>query len=105
MPDLVVIDGGLGQLSAALRGMKKAGVFASNKKNDEEKPNAARSALVPVVSLAKNLEEVFAPDSSKPLNDSPDSPALILLRSLRDESHRFALASHRKRRSKLAGFK
>lgn len=105
MPDLVVIDGGLGQLSAAIQGMKKAGVFPSNKKNDQEETNNARSATVPVISLAKNLEEVFAPDSSKPLNDSPDSPALILLRSLRDESHRFALSNHRRRRSKLAGLK
>lgn len=101
LPCLVVIDGGKGQLNAALAGMKKASIYASNRSDKDEMPKSSRSATVPIVSLAKNMEEVFAPDSSAPLRYSPDSPALILLRSLRDESHRFALSSHRRRRSKL----
>lgn len=83
VPDLVVIDGGKGQLSAAMTGMEKA----------------APDLDVPICSLAKNKEEVFVPHNSEPLNDSPDSPALLLLRHLRDESHRFALSRHRRRRS------
>jgi excinuclease ABC subunit B len=122
MPDLVVIDGGKGQLSSALKGMAKAHVYPlqpsqSNPKNpytyedsvvlQEEYPptpvSTGRRAFVAVISLAKNKEEVFVPNSSEPVNENPDSPALLLLRSLRDESHRFALHSHRKRRSRANG--
>ena len=108
-PDLVVIDGGKGQLGAALKGMNKANIFASNARSDNANvssmASATRSATVPIVSLAKNLEEVFSPDVSEPINQSPDSAALLLLRSIRDESHRFALSAHRKRRSKFNGLK
>ncbi|KAL9185530.1 hypothetical protein ACHAXT_003307 [Thalassiosira profunda] len=103
LPDLVLIDGGKGQISAALKGMAKAGIYASNGGEVDTEENSGRMAAVPVVSLAKNLEEVFGPDSSDPINDSPDSAALLLLRALRDESHRFALANHRRRRSKMNG--
>ena len=58
-----------------------------------------RNAHVAICALAKSREEVFEPGSSIPVNESPDSPALLLLRSLRDESHRFALSKHRNRRS------
>ena len=108
LPDLVVIDGGKGQLSAAISGMGKAGIFPSNsdcKSDDEFTGYNSRSAKVPIVSLAKNLEEVFAPDNPEPINDSPNSAALLLLRALRDESHRFSLTAHRKRRSKLNGLR
>jgi excinuclease ABC subunit B len=117
MPDLVVIDGGKGQLKSALEGMNNAQVHASNAKmpytyndsviQEEEYPptsNATgRRAFVAVISLAKNKEEVFIPNCSEPVNETPDSAALLLLRSLRDESHRFALHSHRKRRSRANG--
>ena len=85
IPDLVVIDGGRGQLVAALKGISEVA-----------KPNFPG---VPVCSLAKGREEVFVPHSSAAVNNSPNTPALLLLRHLRDESHRFALKSHRKRRS------
>ena len=115
IPDLVVIDGGKGQLTAALKGMAKASIFASNcepeydtnSSNDEMQQSFRsnkRSAKVPVVSLAKNMEHVYAPHVMNPINDSPDSAALLLLRSLRDESHRFALAAHRRKRSHANGF-
>lgn len=131
MPDLVVIDGGKGQLSAALKGMSKADVFSKDPNSffeavsssdakkkmkscpDPEKlgifeeyypslDNAAsiqRRAYVPVVALAKKNEEVFDRHNSSPLNESADSSGLLLLRALRDESHRFALKNHRRRRS------
>jgi excinuclease ABC subunit B len=122
MPDLVVIDGGKGQLSAALKGMAKANVYPEEEPfqkplaedyeqgiiDEEEYPAVKRNGperhtSVPVIALAKNREEVYVHDGSDPVNDSPDSPALLLLRALRDESHRFALSAHRKRRSKLIG--
>ena len=124
MPDLVVIDGGPGQLGAAMKGMAKVGVFPhrsidslKQETNGEQDGNSEiiqedvmdeclsdlkasyRSTSVALCALAKNQEEVFVHGSNEPVNDSPDSPALLLLRSLRDESHRFALNAHRKRRS------
>jgi excinuclease ABC subunit C len=82
-PALVVVDGGKGQLAAALRGMAEAGVTE-----------------IPVVSLAKRLEEVFRPGRSEPLPIPADSPASRLLQQARDEAHRFALRHHRGRRGK-----
>ena len=124
-PDLVVIDGGKGQLSSAMKGMAKANVFAVRRKlaNQGSRMSAELNDIileeeydtdsltettdhhlyVPVISLAKNKEEVFSVNSSTPVNVRPDSAALLLLRAIRDESHRFALKSHRKRRSKANG--
>ena len=96
IPDLVVIDGGLGQLNAAIQGMSKAMIYPSTTELD---PSAPRSAMVAICSLAKNKEEVFVPGNSSPINGRPDTPAILLLRSLRDESHRFALRAHQERRS------
>ncbi|MDX6646059.1 MAG: excinuclease subunit [Miltoncostaeaceae bacterium] len=84
-PALVVVDGGKGQLGAALRGMAAAGV---------------ESGDIPVVSLAKRLEEVFRPGRSEPLPIPVDTPASRLLQQARDEAHRFALRHHRGRRGK-----
>jgi excinuclease ABC subunit C len=80
-PGLVVVDGGKGQLGAALRGLAAAGV-------DD----------VPVVSLAKRLEEVFVPGRSDPVLLPEDSAGLRLLQQVRDEAHRVALRHHRTRR-------
>ncbi|KAL7581058.1 hypothetical protein ACA910_005861 [Epithemia clementina (nom. ined.)] len=85
IPDLVLIDGGRGQLGAAMKGISEA-----------YKHNFPH---IPICALAKEREEVFVPNQSNPVNDSPTSPALLLLRHLRDESHRFAIKSHRNRRS------
>ncbi len=82
-PGLVVIDGGKGQLSAALRGLAAAGV--------ED---------IPVVSLAKRVEEVFVPGSTEPVLLPEGSAALRVLQAVRDEAHRFALKSHRGRRDR-----
>ena len=80
LPDLVVIDGGKGQLSAAGRALREAGVE------------------VAVVSLAKQREEVFVPGRRDPLPLPADDPASLLLQRVRDEAHRFAVRYHRQRR-------
>jgi excinuclease ABC subunit C len=82
-PGLVVIDGGKGQLGAALAGMRAAGA-------DD----------VPVVSLAKKREEVFRPGRPDPLLLDEGSAALRVLQHIRDEAHRFALRHHRGRRGR-----
>lgn len=82
MPDLVVVDGGKGQVNAAYRTLQALGL------------------QLPVIGLAKRLEEVFAPNTSDPWNLPKTSPALRLLQQLRDESHRFAVTYHRKLRTK-----
>lgn len=82
-PGLVVIDGGKGQLGAALRGMEAAGVTG-----------------VPVVGLAKQQEEVFLPGRPAPVLLPEGSPALTTLQQIRDEAHRFALRHHRGRRGR-----
>jgi excinuclease ABC subunit C len=82
-PDLVVVDGGKGQLGAVLAELRYLGY-------DDQ----------PVIGLAKRLEEVFVPNQSGPLTISRSSPGLILLRQLRDEAHRFAITYNRKVRSK-----
>ncbi|MEP6590733.1 MAG: excinuclease ABC subunit UvrC [Gemmatimonadota bacterium] len=82
MPDLVTIDGGKGQLSAAAEAMATLGV-----------------AEIPLASLAKRDEEIFMPGRPEPINLSRRSPALRLLQRARDEAHRFGVAYNRKRRS------
>ncbi len=82
-PGLVVIDGGKGQLGAALAGMRTAGVEG-----------------VPVVSLAKKREEVFRPGRPEPLLLEEGSSALRVLQHIRDEAHRFALRHHRGKRDR-----
>jgi len=80
-PNLVVIDGGKGQLSAALAAMQEFDL-----------PRVA------VIALAKRIEEVFVPGLSDPILLDPHSPGLQLLQRIRDEAHRFALGFHRQRR-------
>jgi len=82
LPDLVVIDGGKGQLSAARSALTAAG-----------------AAELPLASLAKREEEIFLPDREHSLRLSPRSPSLRLLQRARDEAHRVAVAFNRKRRS------
>jgi len=82
LPDLMVIDGGKGQLGAALDAARAGG-----------------AGTLPIVSLAKREEEVFLPDHVEPLRLSRRSPSLKLLQRARDEAHRFALSYSRKRRT------
>lgn len=87
LPDLILIDGGLGQLAAAMEGLKEAG-----------------HASLPIIGLAKargdKEERVFLPGRKNPLILKPSSPATHLLQRIRDEAHRFAIAYHRKLRGK-----
>lgn len=97
IPDLVVIDGGKGQLSSAIKGMEKARVVVS--RMDHHLGTIQGELNVAVCALAKGEEQIFVDGRSDPVNDTSDSPAVLLLRALRDESHRFALKAHRRRRS------
>ncbi|MBU3674130.1 MAG: excinuclease ABC subunit UvrC [Solirubrobacteraceae bacterium] len=83
LPNLVVIDGGKGQLSAGLEVLERF-----------------RERGVAVISLAKRIEEVFVPGRSEPVVLAHDTAALQLLQRARDEAHRFAVAHHRSRRDK-----
>ena len=79
LPDLVLIDGGKGQLNATLSAMNEVG-----------------AGLVPTASLAKENEEIFIPQKTAPIMLPANSPGLQLLQRLRDEAHRFALGYHQK---------
>lgn len=88
MPDLIVIDGGKGQLSAALEALKSLESDGLDRENFE------------IIGLAKKREEVFFPGNSKPLLLSRRSEGLHLLQHVRNEAHRFAITYHRKLRAK-----
>lgn len=83
LPNLIVIDGGKGQLAAGLEALDEA-----------------REHGVAVVSLAKRIEELFLPATSAPVVLAHDTPALQLVQRVRDEAHRFAIAHHRSRRDR-----
>jgi excinuclease ABC subunit C len=80
-PDLIVVDGGKGQVNTAFQTLNALGL------------------TIPVIGLAKRIEEIFTPHSPDPFNLPKTSPALKLLQQLRDEAHRFAVTYHRKLRS------
>ena len=84
-PDLILIDGGKGQLSAALEVLESAGY-----------------ADIPTFSLAKEREELFAPGRADPIVQEKNSPGMFLVQRIRDEAHRFAITHHRKVRSRKA---
>jgi excinuclease ABC subunit C len=77
LPDLIIVDGGKGQLSAACRELQRLGVHD-----------------LPIIGLAKEREEIYRPGRALPLRLPMDSPALRLLQRIRDEAHRFANAYH-----------
>ena len=83
LPNVIVIDGGKGQLSAGLAALQ-----------------GFRDRGVAVISLAKRIEEVFVPGRAAPLLLEHDTPALQLLQRVRDEAHRFAITHHRQRRDR-----
>ena len=82
-PDLIVIDGGKGQLSAVVATLKEMNLLDNLR----------------VISLAKQREEIFLPGESSPLPTNSQQPGVQLLRRLRDEAHRFAVTFHRQQRS------
>jgi excinuclease ABC subunit C len=83
LPDLVMVDGGKGQLMAALKALWQLDIRD-----------------LPVIGLAKQMEEIYAPDQSLPVQLPRNSPALHLIQRLRDEAHRFANAYHQKLRKR-----
>lgn len=85
LPDLLMVDGGKGQLGVAAEVLKEFGL----------------TERVPLVSLAKQFEELYLPEQSQPVILPRRSDALYLVQRIRDEAHRFAITSHRQRRTKI----
>jgi excinuclease ABC subunit C len=84
LPDLIIIDGGKGQLSAACDALKELSLYGE----------------IPIVGIAKRLEEIYFPEDSLPLYIDKKSESLRLIQRIRDEAHRFAITFHRDQRSK-----
>jgi excinuclease ABC subunit C len=82
LPDLLLIDGGAGQLAAALSSLSAMQL----------------TDRIPAIGLAKREEEVYLAERAEPLRPNPNSPPMLLLRAVRDEAHRFAVTYHRTRR-------
>ncbi|MGB9664094.1 MAG: excinuclease ABC subunit UvrC [Ignavibacteria bacterium] len=82
-PDLIMVDGGKGQLNSAIKILKKLGLTNFN-----------------IIGLAKRLEEIYMPDKKEPLQIPKTSSSLKLLQQIRDEAHRFAITFHREKREK-----
>jgi len=82
LPDLLVVDGGAGQLGAALSSLAALGL----------------AERIPAIGLAKREEEVYRPDRAEPMHPNPNAAPMLLLRAVRDEAHRFAVTYHRTRR-------
>ncbi|HMZ89089.1 MAG TPA: excinuclease ABC subunit UvrC [Chitinophagales bacterium] len=86
LPQLIVIDGGKGQLGAAVDALKELGIYGQ----------------VAICSIAKRLEEIYFPEDPLPLYINKKSESLRVIQQLRDEAHRFAITFHRQKRSKSA---
>ncbi|MDZ4715566.1 MAG: excinuclease ABC subunit UvrC [Cytophagales bacterium] len=88
LPDLIIVDGGKGQLSSAVEALKELQLYGQ----------------IPIIGIAKKLEEIYYPDDPVPLHISKKSLALLLVQHIRDEAHRFAVQFHRKKRSQKTIF-
>lgn len=84
LPQLIVIDGGKGQLHAAVESLQKIGLYGK----------------IAIIGIAKRLEEIYFPDDPIPLYIDKNSETLKLIQQLRDEAHRFGITFHRQKRSK-----
>jgi excinuclease ABC subunit C len=84
LPDLIVVDGGKGQLSSACEALRELNIYGQ----------------VPIIGIAKKLEEIYYPEDPFPLHINKKSQGLLLLQQIRDEAHRFAITFHRQKRSK-----
>jgi excinuclease ABC subunit C len=82
-PQLIIVDGGKGQLSSACEALQELGLYGK----------------ISIVGIAKRLEEIYYPDDPLPLLISKKSPALLLIQRIRDEAHRFGITFHRLKRS------
>lgn len=84
LPNLIIVDGGKGQLSSAVESLKLLNIYGK----------------VPIIGIAKRLEELYYPEDELPLYIDKKSETLRIIQQLRDEAHRFGITHHRKRRSK-----
>ncbi len=84
LPNLIIIDGGKGQLSSAIESLRKLNLYGK----------------IPVIGIAKRLEELYYPNDEFPLYIDKKSETLKIIQQLRDEAHRFGITNHRNRRSK-----
>lgn len=83
LPDLIIVDGGKGQLGSATEALREAGLYGQ----------------IPIIGIAKKLEEIYYPGDPLPLHLHKKSLGLLLIQQIRDEAHRFAITFHRKKRS------
>ncbi len=83
-PNLIVVDGGKGQLNAACDALRELGIYGE----------------IPIIGIAKRLEEIYFPEDEIPLHISKKSTSLKLIQQIRDEAHRFAVTFHRQRRKR-----
>jgi excinuclease ABC subunit C len=84
LPDLILIDGGKGQLGSACEALRELDLYGK----------------IAIIGIAKKLEEIYYPEDPIPLHINKKSPGLLLLQHVRDEAHRFAITFHRQKRSK-----
>ena len=88
LPDLIIVDGGKGQLSSAVEALQDLGLYGQ----------------IPIIGIAKRLEEIYYPEDAVPLHLSKKSQSLFLIQQIRDEAHRFAITFHRQKRSNKVFF-
>ncbi len=86
LPDLIIIDGGKGQLSSAIQALTELNIYGQ----------------IPIIGIAKRLEEIYFPEDQYPLYLDKKSSSLKLIQQIRDEAHRFAITFHRTKRSQNA---
>jgi excinuclease ABC subunit C len=84
LPNLIIVDGGKGQLSSAVESLKELNLYGQ----------------IPIIGIAKRLEELYYPEDEFPLYLDKKSETLKIIQQLRDEAHRFGITHHRNRRSK-----
>jgi excinuclease ABC subunit C len=82
-PSLIIVDGGKGQLSSACEALQELGIYGK----------------IPIIGIAKRLEEIYYPNDPLPLHINKKSPGLLFIQRIRDEAHRFAITFHRLKRS------
>jgi excinuclease ABC subunit C len=85
LPDLILVDGGKGQLASACEALQELALYGR----------------IPIVGIAKKLEEIYYPEDPLPLHIHKKSNGLLLIQRIRDEAHRFAITFHRQKRSKV----
>ena len=88
LPDLIIVDGGKGQLSSAVEALQDLTLYGQ----------------IPIIGIAKRLEEIYYPEDAVPLHLSKKSQSLLLIQHIRDEAHRFAITFHRQKRSSKVFF-